>query len=100
LEIGTAFSERMIPHMLSIDELLNIPLFSTLGQSELNYLAKTVPDIYVMPGEYVAHEGEGRALIVVVEGKFELTKMMDGIEKVIANRLPGTIFGEVPIVLN
>jgi thioredoxin reductase (NADPH) len=86
--------------MLSEDELLNIPLFSTLGQNELNYLARTVPDIYVMPGEYVVHEGESRALIVVVAGKFEVTKVMDGLERVIANRLPGTLFGEVPIVLN
>jgi thioredoxin reductase (NADPH) len=86
--------------MLSIDELLNIPLFASLGENELNYLARTVPDINVMPGEYVIHEGETRGLIIVVEGKLEVIKMINGIEKVIGNRLPGTLFGEVPIVLN
>src|SRR4051812_22596141 len=86
--------------MISIEELTKIPLFATLGEKELAYLAATVPDIHVAPGDYVANEGEGRALLIVIEGKLELTKRMDGVERVIANRLPGTLFGEVPIVLN
>ena len=86
--------------MLSPDELTKIPLFATLAGPELDYLSRTVPDIHVAPGEYVVHEGTGRALIIVVEGRMEVTKVMDGEERVIAQRLPGTLFGEVPIILN
>ncbi|MGZ3416875.1 MAG: FAD-dependent oxidoreductase [Polyangiales bacterium] len=86
--------------MLSHDELLKLPLFASLGPDELDYLASTVPDIHVAPGDYVVHEGEGRALVVVVEGRLEVIKVIDGVERVIGYRVPGTLFGEVPIVLN
>jgi thioredoxin reductase (NADPH) len=86
--------------MLSPAELTRIPLFTALGPEELEYLSRTVPDIHVAPGEYVVHEGTGRALVIIVEGRMEVTKVMDGEERVIAQRLPGTLFGEVPIILN
>ena len=52
-----------------------------------------------MPGEYVAYEGESRALAIVVEGKAELTKLVNGIEQVIGVRLPGDLGGEIPMTL-
>jgi thioredoxin reductase (NADPH) len=85
--------------MFSIDELSTIPLFSTLGEKELEYLAGAVEDIHLIPGEYVAHEGEGRFLAVVVEGKTELTKLVNGVEQVIGVRLPGELGGEIPMTL-
>jgi thioredoxin reductase (NADPH) len=85
--------------MFTIDELATIPLFSTLEEKQLRYLAGEVEDIYVEPGEYVAHEGEGRALAVIVEGKAELTKLVNGTERVIGVRLPGELGGEVPMTL-
>ena len=51
------------------------------------------------PGEYVAHEGEGRSLAIVVEGKAELTKLVNGVEQVIGVRVPGELGGEVPMTL-
>ena len=59
--------------MFTIEELTTIPLFSELGEKELEFLAGAVEDMQLIPGEYVAHEGEGRFLAVVVEGKTELT---------------------------
>ena len=85
--------------MFSIDELATIPLFSTLGEKELEYLAGAVEDIHLIPGEYVAHEGDGRFLAVVVEGKTELTKLVNGVEQVIGVRLPGELGGEIPMTL-
>jgi thioredoxin reductase (NADPH) len=85
--------------MFTIDELATIPLFSTLEEKQLRYLAGEVEDIHVEPGEYVAHEGEGRALAVIVEGKAELTKLVNGTERVIGVRLPGELGGEVPMTL-
>ncbi len=83
--------------MFTIEELATIPLFSTLGEKELEYLAGAVEDVHLIPGEYVAHEGEGRFLAVVVEGKTELTKLVNGIEQVIGVRLPGELGGEIPM---
>ena len=36
--------------MFTIDELATIPLFSTLGDKELEYLAGAVEDIHLIPG--------------------------------------------------
>ncbi len=85
--------------MITVDELAAIPLFSALAQHELEYLAGNVEDIHLVPGEYVAHEGEGRFLAVVVEGKTELTKLVNGAERVIGVRLPGELGGEIPMTL-
>ncbi|RYG25688.1 cyclic nucleotide-binding domain-containing protein [bacterium] len=87
--------------MISIEELGRIPLFAKLGQKELEYLSQSVPDIFVSPGEYIFHEGEHNpSLFVIIEGRFELTKTMDGEEQVVAVRVPGTFIAEPTIVLN
>src|SRR5258707_15383306 len=85
--------------MFTIEELATLPLFSALGEKELEYLAGAVEDIHLIPGEYVAHEGEGRFLAVVVEGKAELTKLVNGVEQVIGVRFPGELGGEIPMTL-
>lgn len=85
--------------MFTIEELATIPLFSTLGEKELEYLAGAVEDIHLIPGEYVGHEGETRALAIVIEGKTELTKLVNGVEQVIGVRLPGEVGGEIPMTL-
>ena len=38
-----------------------------------------------------------RALFAVLSGKIEVVKLFDGIERTLGWRVPGTIFGEVPI---
>jgi hypothetical protein len=86
--------------MITVDELAKIPLFSTLGESELKYLASAVEDMRVLPGEYTDHEGGARALFAIVSGKVELTKVVNGVETVIAIRLPGELAGEVPMTLS
>lgn len=85
--------------MFTIEELATIPLFSTLTDKELEYLAGAVEDIHLVAGEYVGHEGEGRSLAIVVEGKAELTKLVNGVEEVIGERLPGEVGGEIPMTL-
>ena len=85
--------------MITVDELAAIRLFSALAPNELEYLVGVVEDVRLIPGEYVAHEGEGRFLAVVVEGKTELTKLVNGDEQVIGVRLPGELGGEIPMTL-
>jgi thioredoxin reductase (NADPH) len=85
--------------VFTVDEIATLPLFSTLAQDELEYLVGAVEDIHLVAGEYVAHEGEGRFLAVVVEGRAELTKLVNDVEQVIGVRLPGELGGEIPMTL-
>ncbi len=86
--------------MLIIDDLRAVPLFSTLSDRELEGLAHTSADLQLRTGEYAVHEGGERALYVVLAGKMEVVKMFDGCERTLGWRLPGTIFGEVPLALS
>ncbi|HEU0181610.1 MAG TPA: FAD-dependent oxidoreductase [Agromyces mariniharenae] len=86
--------------MITVDELRGIRIFAPLPQEALEYLAGSVEDIHLVPGEYFAHEGDERALFVVVEGGAEITKVVNGEERVIGVRTPGRFFGEVPMTLS
>jgi thioredoxin reductase (NADPH) len=85
--------------MLTIDDVRAVPLFATLAAPELEHLARTGADIHLVPGEFAVPEGGERALYAVLSGKIEVIKTIDGIERRLGWRLPGTIFGEVPLVL-
>jgi thioredoxin reductase (NADPH) len=85
--------------MLTTEELASIPLFSKLPADQLEHLANRAADVRLATGEYAVHEGEERALYAVLAGKIEVTKRIDGIERTIGWRVPGKIFGEVPIAL-
>ena len=83
--------------MLTIDDVRAVPLFSTLAAPELERLAQTSADLHLGAGEFAVHEGGDRALYAVLTGKLEVVKLFDGIERTLGWRVPGTIFGEVPI---
>jgi len=85
--------------VLTIEELSNVAIFSSLSPAELEQLAKLAADIHLAAGEYAVHEGEERVLFAVIAGKIEVTKKFDGVEKTIGWRAPGQIFGEVPLAL-
>ncbi len=85
--------------MVTPDDIGAIAIFAALGPAERERLARAAADITLAPGEYAAHEGAERALFAVLEGRIEPVKLVDGIERVVGERGPGDIFGEVPIVL-
>ena len=85
--------------MLNAGDLAAIPLFSALSAAELGRLARTSADLRLGAGEFAVHEGGERALYAVLAGKIEVVKTIDGIERRLGWRLPGAIFGEVPITL-
>ncbi len=87
--------------MFTRDELLGLPLFSDLADTGLDHLVRTSADVRLLPGEYVVHEGDThRVLFVLVEGRVEVTKVVDGAERVVGVRRAGQVFGEVPVVLD
>src|SRR5579859_1985248 len=85
--------------MLAIEEIRAIPLFSALAPAELERLARAAADVHLGAREFAVHEGGECALFAVLAGKIEVVKLIDGIERTLGWRVPGTIFGEVPIAL-
>jgi thioredoxin reductase (NADPH) len=85
--------------MLTADDIAGVPVFAALDVRQRERLSQAAADITLTSGEYAAHEGDERALFAVLDGRIEATKLVDGIVRVLGERRPGEIFGEVPIVL-
>ncbi|MDE1180388.1 cyclic nucleotide-binding domain-containing thioredoxin-disulfide reductase [Paraburkholderia sp.] len=86
--------------MLTIDDIRAFPLFASLPDDDLAHLAHSSADLHLCAGEFAVHEGGERALYAVLTGKMEVIKTFDGVERTLGWRLPGTIFGEVPLALS
>jgi thioredoxin reductase (NADPH) len=84
--------------MIEGSELAAAPLLSKAAPEDLERVARSAADVRLGAGEYAAHEGDERALYVVLSGHIEVTKGIDGIERVIGKRVPGQVFGEIPII--
>jgi thioredoxin reductase (NADPH) len=85
--------------MVTAEEIAGIPVFAMLGPGERERLSRVAADISLQPGEYAAYEGGERALFALLEGRIEAVKLVDGIERIVGERLPGDLFGEVPMTL-
>jgi thioredoxin reductase (NADPH) len=85
--------------MITPDEVGAVTLFAGLDESDRAQLARAAADLALLAGEFAAHEGQDRALFAVLAGKIEAVKAVDGIERVVGERYPGDVFGEVPITL-
>ena len=85
--------------MVTAEEIRAIKVFECLDDVACERLARVAADINLVPGEFAAEEGAERALFAVLEGRIEATRIVDGIDRVLGERLPGDVFGEVPIIL-
>jgi thioredoxin reductase (NADPH) len=88
-----------LPNVVTPEEIGGVALFAALDLGQRERLARVAADVSLVAGEYAAHEGAERALFAVLEGRIEPTRLVDGIERVLGERQPGDVFGEVPIVL-
>ena len=84
--------------MIELSALSAVPVFSQAAPEALARMVGSAADLQLAAGEYAAHEGDPRALFVVLAGKIEVTKSIDGIVRTIGWRAPGQIFGEVPVI--
>jgi thioredoxin reductase (NADPH) len=85
--------------MVTAEEVAGITIFAALGPAERERLARAAADISLVAGEYAASRGEERALFGLIDGRIEAVQLVDGIERVVGERRPGDVFGEVPITL-
>jgi len=85
--------------VVTAEDVRAVPLFADLDGDGCERLSRTAADVRLVPGEFAANAGDDRALFAVLEGRIEATRLVDGIERVLGERHPGDVFGEVPIVL-
>ena len=85
--------------MVTPEEIGRIALFAALDATQRGQVSQAAADIGLVAGEYAVHEGGERALFAVLEGHIQPVKQSDGVERVVGDRHPGDVFGEVPIVL-
>jgi thioredoxin reductase (NADPH) len=85
--------------MLTAHELAQVPLLAGVPVADLESLARTSPDIHLEAGDYAVHEGDERALYIVLSGQLEIVRLVDGLPTVLGKRQPGELHGEVPITL-
>jgi thioredoxin reductase (NADPH) len=85
--------------VVTAEEIAGVEVFAMLGADEHERLARVAADLSLVPGEYAANAGDDRALFAVLEGRIDAVKAVDGVDRVVGERLPGDVFGEVPIVL-
>jgi thioredoxin reductase (NADPH) len=83
--------------VIAPEDLPFISVFASVPPGDLARLAQTCGDVRLGAGDYAVHEGDERSLFVVLAGHVEVTKVIDGIERVIGKRAPGQVIGEVPI---
>jgi CRP-like cAMP-binding protein len=79
--------------------LTNIILFRGLEREELVELLRSASKVVFQPGDLVFEEGfPGHSLYVVLQGRFEVFKKVEGTESHIASVTVGEHFGEIALV--
>src|SRR5262249_471369 len=76
-----------------------LPVFTSVARETLEPVARAAADLRLGVGEFAAHEGDERALFVVLAGRIGVTQLVDGIRRTIGARAPGQSFGESPIIV-
>ena len=85
--------------MVTPEEMRQFLPFAAVNPADCEGLCRTVGDVTLQPGEFAAHEGDDRALFGVIEGRAEVVRLVDGVERIIGQRGPGELFGELSIAL-
>ena len=85
--------------VVTADEIAQVKVFAGLSDADRQRLSRVAADISLLPGEYAAQEGDERALFAVLEGRIDAVKTTDGVDRMVGERRPGDIFGEVPLTL-
>jgi thioredoxin reductase (NADPH) len=85
--------------VVTAEDVARVAIFAGLGPAERERLARAGADISLLAGEYAAPQGSERALFALLEGRIQAVKLDDGVERVVGERQPGDVFGEVPITL-
>jgi len=78
-----------------------VPLFSSLPSSEIEFLAEALKPVTVEPGVVFIGEGEpGDKFYIITEGQVEIVKSLGATdEQMLGQRGPGDFFGEMSLLI-
>jgi thioredoxin reductase (NADPH) len=85
--------------VITAAELLQIPVFAGLKESECQRFAQKAADIRVEAGDWVIREGEDPRFFVVLEGLLQAVKDIVGQRRELDQVKAADFFGEIPILL-
>ncbi len=85
--------------MIGVEDLRSIPLFADLPDDEAAALAARLADVRLRTGDWLLHEGEQPSFFLLLSGRLELSKVVHGRQRRLDDYLPGTYFGELPLLL-
>lgn len=84
-----------------LDALRQVSLFAQLTDEQLQWLSEHGRELSLVPGEYIALEGEPLDnFYVLIEGEIELTKKVGNAERHVMSIGPGTYTGHELILLD
>jgi len=85
--------------MVTAEDVARIAIFSDLTVGVRERIARAAADISLSADEYAAEPKAERALFGLLEGRIEAVRIDDGVPTVVGERVPGDVFGEVPVTL-
>jgi thioredoxin reductase (NADPH) len=85
--------------MVTAEEIGRFEVFATLATADRERLCRVAADISLGAQEFAVHEGDEPGLLGLLEGHIEVVKLVDGVERVIGERRPGDLIGEISITL-
>lgn len=85
--------------MLTVEELERFDVFADLEPADYDRIIRAAGDISVKAGEFIAHAGSEPALFGVLSGRIEVVSAMSGEERVLGQRRPGDVIGEIAITM-
>jgi thioredoxin reductase (NADPH) len=85
--------------VITAAELLQVPVFAGLKESECQRFAQKAADIRVEAGDWVIREGEDPRFFVVLEGSLQAVKDIVGQRRELDQVKAADFFGEIPILL-
>jgi HEAT repeat protein len=79
--------------------LREIPIFADLSPEDLKHVAEVAREEWYPQNTDIFHQGdEGNMMFVIVNGRLQVVRNMDGKDQLLAERGPGDFVGEMAII--
>jgi signal transduction histidine kinase len=86
--------------MLDISTLREVPIFSQLPESRLQWLLEKGTEVILQPGEIHRHQGDlAKHVFVLLAGEIRITQKNSNQELLLATYKPRTLYGELPVLM-
>jgi signal transduction histidine kinase len=82
-----------------MDEIYHIPLFEGISDQEFQWLREHSREFTLLPGEFFFRENEpGEHFYIVLDGEMQITRTVNGTERVMGTTPRGIIGGEISLL--